>query len=345
MWEVTNLDPIDRSSLYLKSEQWHKALADLSKAIELAPYNFEMVYTKRGAAYIAAKQYDLAIADLDIAIKFHKDDHFALNNRGVAQAKKGNYSLAVDDFSKSSFIIKTFYRGGLHNFVVANLGQASLEMGHYIMAYNTSVEVARDAKDPDLIAKAKWNIRQMTGKDRPSKGDVLLELLTIKRLIIGWFSKGKSLMEIEIELKLPVGVIRSLIDKTEWVAVFDKKRVKLIPIRLVSVHYKSIKKKSLEKVMRMVRKRRLQIVLQENINTESSLSFDASGLLTEASVVKILSEWTLGYIKEKPLNITHPFGKTEPMHDMVMERNQMHRTNLQERKKHNHLPSVEEEAY
>jgi hypothetical protein len=36
----------------------------------------------------------------------------------------------------------------------------------------------------------------------------------------------------------------------------------------------------------------------------------------------------IGYIKEKPLNITHPFGKT----------------NLQERKKHNHLPSVEEEA-
>jgi len=309
MWQVANLDPIDRSSLYLKSEQWHKAIDDLSKAIELAPYYLETAHTKRGAAYIAAREYDLAIADLDIAIKAHSEDNFALNNRGVAHTKKGNYSLAINDFLKSIGIAGTFYIG-LDKFVTANLGQASLEMGDYVMAYNTSVRVARYAKDPDLIAKAKQNIRKVTGKDRPSKTDeLLLELLTMKRFIIGWFSEDKSLTEIEIKLKQPVGLIRSLMDKTEWVTFFDKEGVKLIPMPHASLQHMMTwkakrNKKSLAQVMRMARKRQLEVVLHENKDIESSLSFDASGLLTEASIVKMLSKWTLGYIKEKPLKIT-----------------------------------------
>jgi tetratricopeptide (TPR) repeat protein len=298
----------DRSSYYLQSGEWNKAIDDLSKAIELDPYL--ETHSKRGAAYIAAKEYDLAIADLDIAIKFHSDDNFALNSRGVAHAKKGNYSLAVNDFSKSSFITKMKYRGGLHNFVVANLAQASLEMGHYVMAYNTSLEVARDAKDPDLITKAKQNIRRVTGKDKPSKTDeLLLGLLTMKHFITSWFSEGKSLTDIEIELKQHVGIIRSLMDKTEWVTVFNKERVKLIPMPPASLQDMMTAKakrhkKSLAQVMRMARKRQLEVVLHENKNTESSLPFDASGLLTEASIVKMLSKWTLGYIKEKPYKIT-----------------------------------------
>ena len=308
MWQVANFAPVDRSSLYLKSEQWHKAINDLSKAIELAPNYLEWAHAKLGAAYIAAKEYDLAIAALDIAIKVHQDDNFALNNRGVAYTKMGNYSLAVDDFVKSSVITKTKYCG-LDSFVVANLGQASLEMGHYIMAYNTSVEVARDAKDPVLITKAKQNIRRVTGKDKPSNTDeLLLGLLTMKRFIISWFSEGTSLTEIETKLKQPAGIIRSLMDKTEWVAFFDKEGVKLIPMPpaglqdMMTAKAKR-NKKSLAQVITMANKKQLEIVLQEDNNTESSLSFDASGLLTEASIVKMLSKWTLCYIKEKPLRI------------------------------------------
>jgi formylglycine-generating enzyme required for sulfatase activity/lipoprotein NlpI len=58
-----------------------------------------IAYNNRGNAYTSERQYDLAIADYDEAIKINPTYAKPFNNRGVAYQKQGNYDLALKDFA------------------------------------------------------------------------------------------------------------------------------------------------------------------------------------------------------------------------------------------------------
>ena len=97
-----------------------------------------------------------------------------------------------------------------------------------------------------------------------------LLLYTLKPQILQAFAGGKSLLEIEAELGLPVGMIRTIMDRTKWtVTVFGK--TKVMPLK---------------KLTELVRKKGWQIGYGEHC-------FDENGLLSEESLIGMLSEWTL----------------------------------------------------
>lgn len=98
----------------------------------------------------------------------------------------------------------------------------------------------------------------------------ILLLHTLKPRILQKFIGGKTLLEIEAELGLPVGIIRALMDRTKWsVTVNGKTKVM-----------------RLKKLTELVRKKGWQIGYEEHC-------FDENGQLSEASLIGMLSEWTL----------------------------------------------------
>ena len=59
---------LHRGDAYFEKEEYDKAIAEFSRAIELDP-NYAEAYYKRGVAYLRKDKYDEAIADLTKAIE------------------------------------------------------------------------------------------------------------------------------------------------------------------------------------------------------------------------------------------------------------------------------------
>ena len=97
----TKEDYFNRGSAYYVNGQYDKAIADLSKAIELNPKDAKAYYN-RGLAYGKGKgQFDKAIADFTKAIELDPTDANAYIGRGVAWGKKGVYDRAISDCNKA----------------------------------------------------------------------------------------------------------------------------------------------------------------------------------------------------------------------------------------------------
>jgi tetratricopeptide (TPR) repeat protein len=80
------------------STRYQSAMADFSKAIELAPKDASL-YVERGETEIELKQYDAALADLDKAVELKPDDMNAIKFRGFAEIGLNQWDKAVADFS------------------------------------------------------------------------------------------------------------------------------------------------------------------------------------------------------------------------------------------------------
>ena len=61
-----------------------------------------MPYNKRGRIYDANSEYDLAIADLDEAIRLNPNQADFYYNRGNVYNDKGEYELATKDYDKAA---------------------------------------------------------------------------------------------------------------------------------------------------------------------------------------------------------------------------------------------------
>ena len=62
---------------------------------------FQMAYNNRGIAYGDLKQYDKAIADLTKVIELYPEPAKAYNNRGNAYLGLQQFDKAIADFTKA----------------------------------------------------------------------------------------------------------------------------------------------------------------------------------------------------------------------------------------------------
>ena len=84
----------------LIKHDWDGAIAEFSKAIELAPTDTR-AYNTRGMAKKNKGDLDGAIADFSKAIELDPKDAWAYFNRGMAKMTKGDLDGAIVDCSKA----------------------------------------------------------------------------------------------------------------------------------------------------------------------------------------------------------------------------------------------------
>jgi tetratricopeptide (TPR) repeat protein len=99
------------------------AIAGCTAMIESGHETQEQIaraFSNRGGAYIRRREYDLAIQDLDQAIR--RDPHYApaFQSRGTAYSLQGQYDRAIGDFNQAIRLdpksATSFYaRGGVYN--------------------------------------------------------------------------------------------------------------------------------------------------------------------------------------------------------------------------------------
>src|SRR5665213_3778883 len=77
-----------RALIYLATNKVELAIADLNEAIKLKP-DYTAALTNRGNAYAAQGKNDLAIADFDTELKYKPNDSIAIANRAAILAKMG----------------------------------------------------------------------------------------------------------------------------------------------------------------------------------------------------------------------------------------------------------------
>ncbi len=115
---------INRGLAYANLGQLDKALADLSKAADIAPSAY--IFWNRGIIYSSIQQWDKAIADYSSLVKIDTGNTDAYFNRAVAYDNSGDHDKAYDDYSK---VIKQkpSYLGAFNNRGVINDNRGQLD--------------------------------------------------------------------------------------------------------------------------------------------------------------------------------------------------------------------------
>jgi len=91
---------LKRGQSYTDKNDYDKAIADYSKALQLNP-NLADAYKKRGIAYALKGDYDQAIENLTQSIMLNPNDVDAYINRGIFYAIKEDYDLATADCTQT----------------------------------------------------------------------------------------------------------------------------------------------------------------------------------------------------------------------------------------------------
>jgi tetratricopeptide (TPR) repeat protein len=85
--------------LYLEDGEYEKAIADYTKAIELAPNEIDF-YFNRGAAYRRWNQLDKALAEFSEIIRRNPEHPRALWERSAINFNKGDFDASIDDVNE-----------------------------------------------------------------------------------------------------------------------------------------------------------------------------------------------------------------------------------------------------
>ena len=115
----------------------------LTQALQLAPES-AAAFTTRGDAYMMKGDYDLAIADYSRSIELRPSTGTPYNNRGVAYVRKGDHARAMQDFDKAIQLDPTL-AGAYYNRADANVFQQNFDRA--IADFSKAIELKPD--DPD----------------------------------------------------------------------------------------------------------------------------------------------------------------------------------------------------
>ena len=115
----------------------------LTEAIKVAPESADAL-TARGDARMLKGDYDLAIADYTRSIELRPSAGTPYNNRGVAYVRKGDHVRAMRDFDKAIELDPTL-AGAYYNRADANVFQQDFDRG--IADFTKAIELKPD--DPD----------------------------------------------------------------------------------------------------------------------------------------------------------------------------------------------------
>lgn len=89
-----------RGDAYLELNDWKNAEADLTRTLEFVPKSAD-VLNERAIVYINTNQWDKALTDLDQAINLDAENAFAYNNRGVAFRGKEDWNNAIENYTRA----------------------------------------------------------------------------------------------------------------------------------------------------------------------------------------------------------------------------------------------------
>ncbi len=134
---------LERGNTHAQSGNLEQAIADYSRAIELAP-DFVDAYNNRGFAYARAGNLEKAFADYGQAIELNPGYALVYLNRGSAYAESGDLERAIADYDRAieldpGYALAHFNRGLVH----AKTG--SLEQA--IQDYDRAIELEPDYAD------------------------------------------------------------------------------------------------------------------------------------------------------------------------------------------------------
>ena len=120
-WVITS-----RGDTYRQMGRYAEALADLSRAIELAP-DYTWAITSRGDTYRQMGRYAEALADLSRAIDLDPDYTWAITSRGDTYWQMGRYE-ALADFSRAVELAPDY------TWAITSRGRTYRQMGRYAEA-------------------------------------------------------------------------------------------------------------------------------------------------------------------------------------------------------------------
>ncbi|MEQ8223117.1 MAG: tetratricopeptide repeat protein [Candidatus Eremiobacterota bacterium] len=93
----------NRGCAYYGEEEYDRAIADFSKAIEMNPL-YEKSYYNRANAYGRSGEYDKAISDYTQALKLNPDYKEAYYYRGISYARAGDHEKSRADIEKAKLL-------------------------------------------------------------------------------------------------------------------------------------------------------------------------------------------------------------------------------------------------
>ena len=103
--KVLVLNKVKQGNEAIKNGNFDRAVAALSEAIAADP-NEWVPYYGRGFAYFRQEKYELALADLNVAIHFKPEDIDSHSVRGSVLRNLGQYDKALDDYLKAESLDK-----------------------------------------------------------------------------------------------------------------------------------------------------------------------------------------------------------------------------------------------
>jgi tetratricopeptide (TPR) repeat protein len=104
--EYEKMSPLTKEVLsiaaqfYLKEKNYVKAVSYYKKIVELEPKKAGS-YASLGYAYAASEDWDMAIKNYRIALRYDRDDDDVYSNLGEAYERKGMYQEALKAFTNA----------------------------------------------------------------------------------------------------------------------------------------------------------------------------------------------------------------------------------------------------
>jgi tetratricopeptide (TPR) repeat protein len=141
---------------YSDQQKWVEAIAEYTKAIEVAPKLAE-AYNNRASAYTEKGDYEKAIADCTKVIAMDPESVVAYYNRSIAYLYNRQYEKAVNDCEK---ILEL----GLNSpWVYYHRGMAYIGMGEYRGALSSFIQAKKISTSPEFTQMIDQQINSIQG--------------------------------------------------------------------------------------------------------------------------------------------------------------------------------------